>query len=102
MPPNSYILSVMAVTAAPGFLLTICFAKKGLRGWGREGLGKRPETGESDNPCLTCSWQQVSAGQGAACYRDPWEPCRGMAMPWVRSRKASRRDWHLHGALMGE
>lgn len=36
---------------------------------------------------------QLAASQrraGAACYGDPREPCRGLAMPWVRSRKASQ------------
>lgn len=106
---------LMAVTAAPGLLAhtcpehppglllytvsSICFAKKGLHrdgdGKGCKG-GRRQETGESDSPCPAYSWKQVSERQGAACYRDPWEPCRGLAMLWVRCRKVTRRDWPLN------
>lgn len=56
-------------------------------------MRSREEADDSDSPAPPAVGSE-SGGQGAACSREPWEPCQGLAMPWVRSRKISRRDWH--------
>lgn len=77
-------------------LSSLCLSRKacaGLGCWGGREGGERRLMNQTVLPHLQLAVSEPE--QGAALYRDLWEPKRGLAMPWRRSRETSRRDWHF-------